>query len=174
LRTVIQADGDVLCFIDERRTSGDDTLWRAHVAAVEAFLSRSASAVAVVDGLLGRLTLTLTLAVTVTFGVVVDRLWGAIIGIGIACVGTGATRLERAARLTSSRLARIVLRVVVAAVLTAAVAVIAEFGRPADLLYLVGGTVPGLLLSWAVHWLVLRSLGATQGHVSRRPSQTRL
>jgi len=159
LRTVIQADGDMLCFIDESLTSGDDILWRVHAEAVRTFLRRSGSALDVVERAYRLLTVTLTVAAAALFTTFLGWLTAAFFGAAVAWVAANARRLERRAQQARRRAAQLALRLLAVLLPAGTALALVLFGRPADALWLLGTTVSWLLLNWGAHWAVRRFLG---------------
>jgi hypothetical protein len=159
LRTVIQPDGDMLCFIDKSRTSGDDILWRAHAEAVRSFFRRSDSALDVVERAYRLLTVALTVAAAALFTTFLGWLTAAFIGAAVAWVAANVRRLERQAQQVRRRAAQLTLRLL-AVVLPAGTALaLVALGRVGDALSFLGATVSWLLLNWGAHWAVRRFLG---------------
>jgi len=169
LRTVIQADGDVLCFFDEDLTRGDDVLWRQHIAAVKESTGRLAAAITNVEALLRRVSVAASVALSATIVLIAQRPWAALIGVAMACASYGAVWAGRATReaLTarSERHASAIGRAVSWAVLALAAAGATALGTdvlaPRDLIVVAASLVPAILGSWAFQWLTRRFLGLT-------------
>jgi hypothetical protein len=167
LRTVIQADGDVLCFFDEDRTRGDDVLWRQHLAAVEECAGRLAAAITTVEVLLHRVSVAASVVLSTAIFLIAQRPWVALMGVAIACASYGAAWAGRvtwhALAARNERHASVIGRTVSWAILTLAAAGATALGidvlAPRDLIIVAASLVPAILGSWALHWLTRRFLG---------------
>lgn len=167
LRTVIQADGDVLCFFDEERTRDDDALWRQHIAAVKECTGGLAAAITSVEALLRGATVVGALAASVLFCLFWQRPWAVLIGLAAACAGLGAawagrvTRQALAARNQrhASVIGRVASLVTLALVATAATVLSIDVLALRDLIIAAAALIPAILGSWLFQWLARRGLG---------------
>ena len=159
LRTVIQPAGDMLCFIDEKQTTGDDILWRQHAEAVHAHLRGAGSALEVVQNAYRLLTFTLTGILVAVLTAFLGWLPAALTGVVVVVAGAGVRKLELIARRAVRGVVQVALRSAAVLLLAATAAGIWAIGRGWDALSFLGVTGIWLILNWAAHRAVRRFLG---------------
>jgi len=169
-RTVIQADGDIVCFLDETEPSVEAAVER-HLADVTDWLDHFAATITAAAGLLRRVSLALAAVVGAVVAIGLGRGWAVLVGVGLSLAAVVANHAERAVTWTAEQVRPAAARVaggaarfvvLAAAVVLAAVTSVGG-GHAWDIAVGIVLLVPSALVGWAVQFAVRRKLGFDVG-----------
>ncbi|SNY59050.1 hypothetical protein [Paractinoplanes atraurantiacus] len=159
IRTVIQPDGDLVCHVDCDLLPQDSALWGVHTAAVREFTAKVAGTVRRIDALLSRAGVALPVAIASVVAIGTGRAWGAVAGFAFSVAAVGAANIRDAVLTTDpdrgllARWSALTIGCLSAGLLGV------RAGGLFDLLVFALSLVPGLLVSWGLHWALRRYLG---------------
>ncbi|MFF5295908.1 hypothetical protein [Paractinoplanes globisporus] len=157
IRTVIQPDGDLVCHVDDA-LAPDSALWSLHEASVEKFAAQVAGTVRGLDALLSGVVLALPAVIASALAIGSGKVWGAVAGVALGGAAVGAANVWDAARTPGSGRGVLARWSAFAIVCLLGGVLGAGAGELTDLLVFTVALLPGVLVSWALHFALRRYL----------------